>query len=74
MNSCRHGTHAGTELVPAWNVSCKGPLTIETGLSDFYLMIATVLKGGFVKRGPKIITYRDYSRFSTIDFRNHLFI
>ena len=36
-------------------------------------MIATVLKGGYVKRGPKIITYRDYNRFSTIDFRNHLF-
>ena len=29
-------------------------------------MIATVLKGGYVKRGPKIITYRDYSRFSSI--------
>ena len=36
-------------------------------------MIATVLKGGFVKRGPKIITYRDHSRFRSIDKRNHLF-
>ena len=36
-------------------------------------MIATVLKGGYVKRGPKIITYRDHSRFSSIDFRDHLF-
>ena len=35
-------------------------------------MIATVLKGRYLKRGPKIVTYRDYSRFSSIDFRNHL--
>ena len=55
------------------NRNFQSTVTIETGLSDFHLMIATVVKGGFVKRGPKIITYRDYSRFSTIDFRNHLF-
>ena len=42
-------------------------------MSDFHHMIATVLKGGFGKKGPKINTYGDVSRFSTIDFRNHLF-
>ncbi len=36
-------------------------------------MVVTVLKGGYVKKGPKIITYRDYSRFSTEHFRIHLF-
>ena len=36
-------------------------------------MIATALKSGYVKRGPRIITYRDYGRFSAIEFRNHLF-
>ena len=46
--------------------------TIETGLSDFHTMIVTILKGGHVKRGPKIISYRDYSRFSAGKFRAHL--
>ena len=52
--------------------SFQATTTIETGLSDFHTMIVTVLKGGHVKRGPKIISYRDYSQFSTVDFRNHL--
>ena len=47
-------------------------VTIETGLSDFHVMILTVLKGGYVRRGPKIITYRDYSKFSAVDFNSHL--
>ena len=37
--------------------------TIEVGLSDFHLMILTVLNSGFVKRGPRIVTYRDCSKF-----------
>ena len=44
--------------------SFQATTTIETGLSDFHTMI--------VKRGPKIISYRDYSRFSAGDFRAHL--
>ena len=35
-------------------------------------MVVTVLKGGFVKRGPKIVTYRDYSKFSALDFKDNL--
>ena len=31
---------------------------IETGLSDFHVIIAIALKGSFRKRGPRIITYR----------------
>ena len=45
---------------------------IETGLSDFHLMVSTVLKSGFVKRGPKIINYRDYSKFDDVKFRSDL--
>ena len=46
--------------------------TIEVGLSDFHLMILTVLKSGFVKKGPRIVTYRDYSKFDPIKFRSDL--
>ena len=46
--------------------------TIETGLSDFHSMIVTILKGGFIKRGPKIVIYRDYSKFHVNDFRRAL--
>ena len=46
--------------------------TIEVGLSDFHLMIQTVLKSGFVKKGPRIVTYRDYSKFDPIKFRSDL--
>ena len=44
----------------------------ETGLSDFHTMIVSMLKGGFSKRGPRIITYRDYSTYRTVDFRSDL--
>ena len=47
-------------------------LATETGLSDFHLMVSTVLKSGFVKRGPKIINYRDYSKFDPVKFRSDL--
>ena len=47
-------------------------VAIETGLSDFHAMIVTVLKGGFVKKGPKIVTYKDYSKFSAVDFKENL--
>ena len=42
------------------------------GFSDLHLMILTVLKSGFLKRGPRIMTYRDYSKFDPIKFRNVL--
>ena len=32
-------------------------------------MIVTVLKGGYRKKGPKIITYRNYTNFCAEDFR-----
>ena len=35
-------------------------------------MIATVVKGGFIKGGPKIINYRDYRKFDIDSFRKDL--
>ena len=46
--------------------------SIETGLPDFHCMIATVVKGGFIKRGPKIINYRDYRKFDIHKCRYNL--
>ena len=37
--------------------SFKSSGMIETGLLDFYSMIVPILKGGFIKRGPKIALY-----------------
>ena len=46
--------------------------TIETRLLDFHSLIVTVLKGGFIKRGLKIVMYRDCSQFDVNDFRRAL--
>ena len=46
--------------------------TVSTGLSDFHKMVVTVLKTTFPKADPKIITYRDSSKFSLADFENDL--
>ena len=46
--------------------------TIETGLSDCHKMTATVLKSYFKKKQPKIVSYRDYKRFSNENFQNEL--
>ena len=46
--------------------------TIETGLSDFHVMIATALKGSFHKKGPRFITYRDYNNVNNSNFRAEL--
>ena len=45
---------------------------VETGLSDFHVMILSILKGDFIKRGPKIITYRDYKQFDIPSFRSEI--
>ena len=37
--------------------------TIETGLSEFHVMVITSLKGSFQIKKPKIKTYRDYKKF-----------
>ena len=49
--------------------SFMGSSTVETGLSDFHAMILTVLKGGFVKKGPKTFYYRDFSKYDNKPFK-----
>ena len=46
--------------------------TIETGLFDFHKMTVTVLKTYFKKGHPKIISCRDYKKFSHVSFRHEL--
>ena len=46
--------------------------TIETGISDFHAMVATVLRGSFRKKGHRIVTYRDYSGFDNFSFREEV--
>ena len=45
---------------------------IETGLSDFHKLTATVLKTSFKKKPPKIISYRNYKSFSQLKFRKEV--
>ena len=45
---------------------------MHTGLSDFHAMIVTALKGGYKKKGPKIIRYRNYAKFCAEEFRRDL--
>lgn len=42
---------------------------IETGLSDFHAMVVATLKSNFHKKGPSIVTYREYSKFDNFAFR-----
>ena len=52
--------------------SFTGSSTVETVLSDFHIMIFTVLKCGFVKKGPKIVYYRDFSKYDNKAFKRDL--
>ena len=52
--------------------SFKNTKTIETGLSDFHEMIVTVFRSGFVRKGPKLILYRDYKKFDVQALRIEL--
>ena len=54
------------------NQSMQNTTTIETGLSDFQKMIATVLKTTFQKQGPSIINYRCYKIFNQVSFKQDL--
>ena len=45
---------------------------IETGLSDFHKLTISVMKMFFKKHHPKIISYRDYKKYSPAVFRIEL--
>ena len=49
--------------------SFHGTATVSTGLSDFHNMIVTVCKTTFPKVKPKLVVYRDYSKFTEKEFR-----
>ena len=46
--------------------------TIETGISDFYKLVVTVLKIFYQKQKPKIIQYKRYKTFNGQLFRIEL--
>ena len=52
--------------------SFQNSCVIETGLSDFHKMTVSVLKTTFQKLKPKIVQYRDYTKFSNDEFRKKL--
>ena len=49
--------------------SFQNSFAIETGLSDFYRIVVTVMKAYFQKQKPKVLTYRDSKNFSENDYR-----
>ena len=52
------------DLIPTNRISnFQNTTSIETSLSYFHCIIATVVEGGFIKRGPKVTSYRDYCKF-----------
>ena len=56
-------------LITNSSQSFQKTTTISTGLSDFHKMIITVLKTTFPKAKPKVVLYRDYSKFVENHFR-----
>ena len=57
-----------TKSVRSFQNSCA----LETGLSEFHKMAVTVLKSYLKKKQPKIISYRDFGKFSNNDFRTQI--
>ena len=53
-------------------VTIENTKTIETGLSDCHKMTVTILKTVFKKLPPKIVSYRNYKKFSHKIFRNEV--
>ena len=51
---------------------CTGSCVIETWLSDFHTMIATVMKISYRKIEPRVINFRDYTSFTNERFRKSL--
>ena len=46
--------------------------TIEIGISDFHILVVTVLKTFYKKQRPKTIHYRNYKNFENGNFRQDL--
>ena len=52
--------------------SFQNSCVTETGLSDFYKMIVTVMKTSYRKIEPRVINYWDYKSFCNEGFRESL--
>ena len=52
--------------------SFQNSCVLETGLSDFHKMTITVLKSYLENKQRKIISYRDFVKFSNNDFRTEI--
>ena len=52
--------------------SFQNSTVLETGLSDFHMLICTVMKTSFRKKPPKVIRYRNYKHYSHFNFQNEL--
>ena len=57
-----------TNSVRSFQSSCA----IETSLSGFHKTTVTVLKSCLEKKQPKIMSYRDFGKFSNNDFRTQI--
>ena len=59
------------DLLLTNNSKCfENCLTLETGLSDFHKLIATIMKTKQVRLPPKIVNYRHYKNFDTEVLKN----
>ena len=56
------------DIILTNNPKClQSSCVVETGLSDFHRTTVTVMKTTFKKFQPKIIHYKDYTIFKTVD-------
>ena len=52
--------------------SFKHTSSIETGLSDHYHLISSMMKATFEKEQSKVLVYQDYKKFSFNSFKSEL--
>ena len=61
------------DLILTNNPKCfQNSCVVETGLSDFHRMTATVMKTTFKKFQSRTILYRDYKNFQNDGYRDEL--
>ena len=71
--TCFKGTESCIDLLLTnQKYSFKNTKAFETGLSDHYLLIYSMLKTSFQKNKPKRLIYRDYTSFSKDSFLTDL--
>ena len=52
--------------------SFQNSTVLETGLSDFHKLTVVVMKTSFRKKPPQVIRYRNYKRYSSVNFHIEL--